>query len=194
MSVETSVFHFILYNQTNMSKELVSLFRENLLTDRSKMDAERITVSDEVFGRRNSVSITTVIAYMGNRTVKLNGGYQRIDIDVERANKLRELYNDQDVGEYLGCNSATLSNRCGSRKSLGLPLIRNGKAISLPDKVTRVNMKNNTGDINRRLAESAKRELKQDRWETKVEKPYWDTSIEVQLYNRPHPFLYQKLA
>lgn len=173
-----------------MSKELVSLFRENLLTNRAKMDAERITVSDEVFGRRNGVSTTTVIAYMGEKSVKLNGGYQRIDIDVERANKLREIYTDQDVGDYLGCDSVTISNRCGTRKSLGLPIIRNGKSISLPDKVTRVNMKNNTGDINRRLAESTKVIRKQDNWVYPVDKPYWDQSDTVQLYNGAHPALY----
>jgi hypothetical protein len=89
----------------------------------------------------------------------------------------------------------TVWKRCGTRASLWLKKIYNSDSIILPGKIEKViKNKDNTWEINRRLEESAKRELKKDNWIYNVEKPYWDQTDEVQLYNWPHKFLYQKLA
>jgi hypothetical protein len=91
-----------------MSKQLMDLFREKLLTNREEMEVVRNTMSNQEFGKLYGISSCSVISYMGQKTVNLISGCKKIEIDIERANELRKKYSDIVVGEYFGCDSVTV--------------------------------------------------------------------------------------
>jgi hypothetical protein len=167
----------------------IDAFKALLITDREAMEEKRQTMSDELFAIPYGVSSMTIVNYMWKKNTKWQYvSPTKISIDIEKTNELRKTYSDADIAKSLKCSMASIAKYCGRRWALWLPRITERKKIDKWEKY----QSNSVAAINRRL-EATKVVRKEDRWIYKIDKPYWDESNTVQLYNWAHPALYTKI-
>lgn len=161
-------------NQANVNAFILAL-----AADSPSMEDIRKDMPDIQFWEIYGVSSMTIVNYMGWKNKK-KIAESRFDIDT--VNKLRFTKDDDEIARLYNCSISTIQKRCGTKTALGIPRKKG------------VTMKNNTWDINRRLAEETKVIRKQDNWIYKVEVPYWMNDDVVISGDNPHPAIFSKIA
>lgn len=164
----------------------IERFKASILTDRPAMDSIRNTMSDTSYGKLWGISGTTVLKYMWYVDKHLYNGMPRVELDAEATNKLRWTYRDWEIARMLNCSNASIQKYCGTRRDNWIPHISISHIV--PDIIPTL------PPALKRIHKEVTVWLNQDRWETKVDVPYWDQSDTVELYNWPHKYLYEKLG
>lgn len=166
--------------------ENLTRFKESLLINREEMEGKRNLVSDVEYGKTWWISGTTILKHMWKVDKHLYNGMPRIKMDVKATNLLRWTYRDKKIAKMLKCSNASIQKYCGTRRDNWIPHISASHIV--PDVIPNLPPAIKRADVEKEIL------LKQDNWIYKVDKPYWDTSSEVQLYNWPHPYLREKIA